>query len=180
METTSRFAKIIGPGIMALLNQIVPMIHYFTVNAVSFFISALSLQSLKTELPYEPGPVIPGGWKNVKSGLTDGFALSQSNSLIHFVIWTDAAVNAGWFFIFPLAVGLLLHERMPDNISALSFLVSAFGFGNVAANVVLAHLSIKAFRSLSIFWQNDRRNRFPFDGVFTFITAVMDLSHGSS
>lgn len=137
METTSRFAKILGPGLVGILNQVIPVIHYFTIDAMSFFISAWSITKLKKDLPPESELHTHQGWKGIKDGIVGGFHLSKSRPTIHFIILSDAIVNSAWMFIFPLAIGLLIHERTPDQISNLSLIVGAYGVGNLVANIGL-------------------------------------------
>ena len=49
METTYRFARVIGPGFIALLNAIVPIIHFFTIDAIPFFLSAFTISRLRSQ-----------------------------------------------------------------------------------------------------------------------------------
>ena len=151
METTSRLAKILGPGLLGILSQAIPVIHYFTFDAVSFFVSAFSIHKLKTDLPNEVIEKKMSGFSTIKEGLTGGYFLSHSRPLIHFVILTDAIVNSAWLFIFPLTIGILIHEKMPDQISALGLLVGAYGVGNLASNLVLGSIVIRRF-DRCLFW----------------------------
>ncbi len=145
METTSRVAKILGPGLVGILNQTIPVIHYFTIDSLSFFLSAFSIHKLKKDLPDEAPMQQTQGWSAIKEAIVGGYNLSRSNPLIHFIILTDAIVNSAWLFIFPLAIGLLIHEKMPEEISALSLLVGAYGVGNLISNIVLGSITIHRF-----------------------------------
>lgn len=140
METTSRFARILGPGILGILNQAVPMIHYFTVDAISYFISAFSISKLKQHIPKVELP--PQG--TIRDSIVGGFRMSKSQPAIRFAILSGAFTSAAWYFVFPLAVGLLLHQKSA-NVSDLSLLVAAYGVGNLAANLVIGGIRIENY-----------------------------------
>lgn len=149
METTARLGKIIGPGLVGVLSRSVPVLHYFTIDAASFFVSALSIAGLKERVTKD---IDTGFTKaSVSERLRHGYKLCRSHSLINFIVLTDALVNSAWFFILPLAIGLLLHERMPDKVENLSLLVGSYGIGNLFGNVLIAHMNIRRF-DLCLFW----------------------------
>jgi hypothetical protein len=52
-------------------------------------------------------------------------------------------ICAGWYLVFPLGIGLLLHARFPNTISALGTLVAAYGCGNIISNVVLGSVMVR-------------------------------------
>ena len=58
--TTLRLARVVGPGIIGLLTPFVSTLHFFTLDAVSFFASALSIIAL-----YRTGKSVNTGHKTV-------------------------------------------------------------------------------------------------------------------
>ena len=53
LDMTERTARLVGPGLVGLLAGLVPVVHFFTLDAVSFIISAMAVLSLG-RLPRQP------------------------------------------------------------------------------------------------------------------------------
>ncbi len=136
METTSRFARIIGPGLVGLLGRHVPLIHFFTVDAISFFVSALSVSRAK------PDPALVHNenyQREVFGSLMAGYRLAKTNPVLRYTVYSTSVAASAWLFVVPLGMTLLVRERLPSNIGALGFLISAYGIGNVVSNIVIAN-----------------------------------------
>lgn len=145
METTSRLAKVLGPGTVAILSQIVPVIHYFTIDAISFLFSAGSIHALKKDLPSSQSRRQPQTWQSVKQSLLAGYHLAKSKPLIYFIILSEAVVNSAWLFIFPMAIGILLQERFTESVVDLSWVVAVYGVGNLISNLALGSTQIERY-----------------------------------
>ena len=51
MDGTQRMARILGPGLTGLLLLVLPLTHFFTLDAISFALSALSILMLARQFP---------------------------------------------------------------------------------------------------------------------------------
>lgn len=51
LQTTRRLAFIAGPGLVGVLQRFIPVVHFFTLDAISFALSASSIAALHRELP---------------------------------------------------------------------------------------------------------------------------------
>lgn len=136
METTGRLARIIGPGLVGLLSRQIPLIHYFTIDAFSFFVSAASISRVKIDPLLGPPEHVP---LSLKATLLAGYRLAKSQSVLKYTVYSGALAGAAWIFVVPLGMTLLLRERLPTNIGGLGFLIMAYGVGNVASNIVIAN-----------------------------------------
>ena len=134
METTGRLARVIGPGIIGLLSTVVPFIHYFTLNALSFFISAVSIGATERQKPHTAHRL------RLRDTLLAGHHLVKSKPMVRYVIFSGAIAGSAWNFILPLGMTLLVRERVPQDLGALGFLISAYGVGNIISNVVVANI----------------------------------------
>lgn len=138
METTNRIARVIGPGLIAILSRIVPVIHYFTVNAVSFFISAWSISLVKKEdATPEPHHQRSGFWET----LSAGYRLSKKDHLIYFILISGAFCSGAWLFIYPLAISLYLKEFISPDVGTLGMAIFGYGIGNISSNLILSNMS---------------------------------------
>jgi DHA3 family macrolide efflux protein-like MFS transporter len=136
METTSRIARVIGPGIVGLLSRFVPLIHYFTLDAVSFFTSAVSVHHVRHA---GSAPPHDSSRLSFKETLLVGQRLACSQPVVAYVVFSGIMAASAWMFILPLGMTLLLRERVPANLGALGFLLAAYGVGNITSNVVISN-----------------------------------------
>ncbi len=136
METTSRLARVVGPGLVGLLSRFIPLVHYFTLDAISFFASAASIAAVKATGTAPPPRL---AWHE---SLRAGQRLVAAHGVMAYVIYSGCLVGAAWMFILPLGLTLLLRERLPADVGALGFLISAYGVGNLSANLVVSGFSL--------------------------------------
>lgn len=139
METTSRLARVAGPGLIGLVGKFIPLIHYFTIDAISFFISAWSIRGIQADSATAgtPRPRL-----SFKDNMLAGHRLVWSQPIVSFVLFTGAVAGAAWLFILPLGITLLVRDRLPADVSAVGWLISAYGFGNVVSNLSLIQITI--------------------------------------
>jgi DHA3 family macrolide efflux protein-like MFS transporter len=136
METTTRFARIIGPGLIGVLSSVIPLVQFFTIDAISFFISAFSLTKVSRSIRVEKDRKFRSKI-STKEGLVGGYQALAKHRFMKFLVLTNGIVNPAWYVVFPLGIGLDLYEKMPYNAGALGFVISAYGVGNVASNLIL-------------------------------------------
>lgn len=140
METTTRIARVIGPGCIGILGRFVPLLHYFTLDALSFFASAYSIAKIR-EL--KGHPVRTEVRQNLRDALIGGFTLSRRVPVINYLLFSGAIVGAAWLFVFPLGMALMIRERLHAEVGALGLIVFAYGVGNLSSNLILANLNLR-------------------------------------
>jgi hypothetical protein len=139
MGTTSRLARTVGPGLVGLLTGFIPMIDFFTLDSISFAVSALAVKSLYRELPEQRHPKhrIP-----LYEAILSGFRLIQNDARIKFIIYGKFVIAGGWSIIFPLGIALLIQEAHPGDVRAYGFLMASYGVGNLASALVLTNINL--------------------------------------
>lgn len=138
LAMTTRFARVSGPGLVALFGALIPTVQLFTVDAATFVLSALAIASVAGSHFYQPESAAAAD----RSGLRGTLALIRAQPLVRHCILSGGLVFAAWSLVFPLGIGLLLHEREPDNVSALGAAIMAYGAGNLATNLLLGSVTI--------------------------------------
>ncbi|MBS1984503.1 MAG: MFS transporter, partial [Bdellovibrionales bacterium] len=131
MEMSGRLARVVGPGLIGVAKAALPMVHFFTLNAVTFSLSALSLMGFRTHAAGRVAPGAGGPKLSMRDSVLGGIRLVWAHDLMRFVMVCASIINALWMLVFPLAIGLLLHERMPEDVRVLARVISAYGVGNV-------------------------------------------------
>ncbi len=140
MGTTSRLARTVGPGLVGMLTELIPPIHFFTLDSLSFAVSALAVKSLHRELPAQ---VVSKRKSSVFETLLSGFRMIERIPEMQFIIYGKAIISGCWCMIYPLGIALLIQQDYPGDVRAYGFLLAAYGIGNLASAVILTNLEIR-------------------------------------
>jgi DHA3 family macrolide efflux protein-like MFS transporter len=154
MDITRRLARTIGPGMAGLLIAFLPLAHFFTLDAVSFAISALSILALGSRFAWKPVRTEKHEQMRGIKGLAQDAAVGIRLVGAHRpLLWSLIAVgisNFVWSIAFMVGVPLLVAHGLGNSVGAYGLIVAAYGLGNVLSNLVIGSLHIKR-RVLSIF-----------------------------
>ncbi len=144
MESTMRFARVLGPGLVALLGPLIPPIHLFTLDAATFAISALAIAKVSAQRFAGAAVHAATHERDEGGGLRAVLRLVSRTPVIRYIVISGAWVSAAWTFVLPLGFGLLVRERTPQDLSALGAVLTAYGVGNVASNVLIPSFNVRA------------------------------------
>lgn len=139
MSTTFRMARIIGPAIVGLLSSFVPMIHFFTIDSLTFFISAYSIHSLKipktsvADLP-------PFSSKEFIENFKNSYQLLKSNPAVHRSLIAKCVTGGAWWLAYGIGLALLANEITPNDVKTFGIMISFYGVGNVASALFFANI----------------------------------------
>lgn len=152
LDITARLGRLAGPGLAGLLLAVVPMVHFFTLDAFSFVVSAAAfwfiLHRTKSELSDRPGmPTIPTkGWREALAGWQwirrDGF-LSRALAV-------RALCNIAWA-VYTLGAPILVKERFQEA-GAWGLLIAAYGAANLVGNLYAGNFTGDSRRLYFLSW----------------------------
>ena len=137
MSTTFRGARVAGPVVISLLTPALPMIHFFTLDAVTFAVSALSIASLGTPLKSRGAPPAR---LNMRESVLAGFRLIEGDAQFRYFIWMKAALGAAWQLAFGLGLALQVQRIAPGDVRAFGLAIAAYGVGNLGSALVLGNV----------------------------------------
>lgn len=127
MSTTIRMARMIGPAIVGLLSAFIPMIHFFTIDAITFCISAYCVYSLKKYLPEH----IPVKAKtSFKDSIMIGFNLAKEVPGMNLVYFTKAITAGTWNLVLGIGFPLLVHHITGGDARYFGLVMASYGVGN--------------------------------------------------
>ncbi len=168
LDATDRLARLLGPGLIALVGALVPPIHFLTLDAVSFAVSALAVASLR--LPPSHGQargIDPGGWW---TGALRGFAVMRRKRLFSFLLHVSGVLNGAWYAVFYLAVPLVIAGQglggEAGGLGLYGLIIASYGVSNLIANLFVGSRALP-----------ERPARLIFAGVF--LTGLGILAMGA-
>jgi MFS transporter, DHA3 family, macrolide efflux protein len=153
-DATWRLARLIGPALAAVLNTVLPVIHFLSVTAVGFVLSAVAIWAVRDRLVDRNHVPLVGraGWGGTWDALTDGARLMLRERRTGFLLLANAIANGPWSVALQLCIALMVKEHDPrflglEGLAALGLIVSATGAGDVLGNLIAG--SVRFRRPLS-------------------------------
>jgi MFS family permease len=140
LDTTERSARLLGPGLIGLLGAWIPVMHFLTLDALSFLASGVAVTLIgKHRTASAPAR---RNTESVLANISRGVRAMRSHKLLGYVFQTNGLINAAWFTAYYLALPLLIDQHRVtgpggSGIAAFGLVISAYGCTNLAATLVL-------------------------------------------
>ena len=153
-DATWRLARLIGPMMAAILNTLLPVIHFLTITAVGFVLSALAIWVVRDRLVDPAARMRPGrgGWHGAWDALLDGARLMLRERTTGALLLVNAFANGPWSVALQLCIALMVFEHDPHlfgfhGLASLGLIVGSCGVGDVLGNLIAG--SVRFRRPLS-------------------------------
>lgn len=140
MSTTSRLARVFGPGVVGLLTALIPTVHFFTLDALSFAASAASIAALRRERPIETREPLEPRRIGYLEALASGFHAIARKPGMRYFVFAKAIVGGAWNLAYSLGLALFCHRLAPGNARVYGLAVAAYGAGNLTGALVIGNL----------------------------------------
>jgi hypothetical protein len=129
MSTTVRLARAVGPAVVGLLAPFVATIHFFTLDSLSFAVSAWSVARLAPS-KRSARPARPRG--GFHDSLMDGLRAVGQDALMHDLMWVRLLIGGFWSLSYGLGLALMVRALAPGDVRAFGWAVACYGTGNIA------------------------------------------------
>ena len=139
-DATKRMARILGPSLIALVNGFVPKAQFFTLTAITFLLSALAVRAVTRHLASAPRARTATGMAAVVDSLMGGARAVRGHGLVLYGLVGNMVANLTWAMGVLLGMVLYLRATSPQPLTDYSLMMTAYGIGNLGANLVLASL----------------------------------------
>ena len=145
MDTTRRLARIFGPGMAGVLIAVMPLPHFFTLDAVSFAISALAVLSLGRHYAWKPvqSESIQRGIRGILAEIGSAMRLVHHHRPLAWALGANGINSLLWRAAFTVGVPLLTYRVLGANVGAYGLIIGAYGVGNVLSNIVISSLTVR-------------------------------------
>jgi MFS transporter, DHA3 family, macrolide efflux protein len=137
-DATKRMARILGPSMIALVNGFLPKAQFFTVTGVTFLLSGLAVRASALGWPRESRQGRATGAAAVLDGLVGGLRMVRGHAVVIYGIVANLVGNLTWAMGILLGMMLHLRETSADPLTDYGLMMTAYGLGNLATNLVLA------------------------------------------
>jgi MFS transporter, DHA3 family, macrolide efflux protein len=160
LDATGRIARLLGPGVVALLVSAVPVIHFLTLDALTFLASAAALLLIRRRRPAGLSALHGSARDSVWGGVIRGYRATSRHSLLGYYLAVSGPLNGVWYAVFYLCLPLMITRTGlgasggPAGLGAYGLILSAYGCGNLAATVVLGGRMLPARPQFQMLYGN--------------------------
>ncbi len=151
IDTTERMARLLGPGLIGVAASSLPLVHFVTIDTISFLISALAVICA---LPPDRSAVVPVR-QSILAGLSRGFIAVRRDPLLGFVLSVTGIINGAWYAAYFIGLPLMLVQGgVPGGIAAFGTVISAYGLTNLITTLIVGNRPISRRPGRMIFGGN--------------------------
>lgn len=134
MDGTQRMARILGPGLTGLLLLIIPLTHFFALDAISFVCSALSIFLLARHFPARNSQTTEQRTEHQGEIFTDictAISHLRAHRVLAWALGSLGLSNIAWSAVFLIGVPLFVAQMPGASAGTYGLVVAAYGVGNV-------------------------------------------------
>jgi MFS transporter, DHA3 family, macrolide efflux protein len=147
MDATARIARTLGPSLAALLAAQVTLVHFFTLDALSFVFSALAIFSVGAGFAWRAPPVATGsgerpGVAGIARDLRAAIEIVRAHRPIAWALLALGLVSMAWAAGFAVGAPLFADRVLGRDVDAYGWIFGAYGVGNITSNLVLGSTGI--------------------------------------
>lgn len=140
LDATARLSRLLGPFLAGPLSAFVPMLHFLTINAASFLVSACGIALVGKSIGT---PARTQDTASIRERLARGFMVAKKEPEVRVVLAANTIVLAAWFIAVGLGLPFLAASAevasLPlTGIGALAALAGAYGAGDFIGNLLVA------------------------------------------
>jgi hypothetical protein len=147
MSTTIRLARVAGPMVIGVLTVFIPTVHFFSLDSVTFGISALSIVALRRRSssaePFQTVELKKIKRAGFRESVMAGFRVVERNETMRFVIRAKCLTGGAWSLAYILGLALFAHQLAPTDVRGFGSVVAAYGVGNLASALILGNMNRK-------------------------------------
>ncbi len=138
MLVNHRLARTIGPGVAGLLVAMMPIHHFFTLDAITFGISAIAIASLGRHYNWKSS-VMPAkqGVSGVIHDIASAARLVRGHQELVWTLGIYIASNIAWHAGFIVGFALWAKQVLHSDVGTFGTLIACYGVGSVLSNIVM-------------------------------------------
>ena len=146
MDGTRRLALALAPSLAGALVALMPLAQFFTLDALSFCVSAVALIAIGRHFAKTPATASAQTRltiANVFGDVVTGVRLVRTNAILSWFLVNQAVSNAAWAATFNVGAALLASRTLGGEVGTYGLILGAYGAGNILSNFVIGNLSVR-------------------------------------
>lgn len=145
LSMTRRLAKAAGPAMFGALAALLPITTFFTLDTISFAVSAIAILMLGTRFQWTPEPQETNqkGITGIVGEIKGAIAAILHHKPLSLGLATFGLGLAFWSAGFMVGIPLLVDQVLHADAEVYGFIAAAYGLGNVASNIVIGSMKIE-------------------------------------
>jgi MFS transporter, DHA3 family, macrolide efflux protein len=148
LDATGRIARLLGPGLVAVLVSAVPVIHFLTIDAATFLASATALLLIRHRRAALPAPYRIAR-EPIWHGVVRGYRATARHRLLGYYLTVSGPLNGAWYAVFYLCLPLMIAHSAggasgQTGLGSYGLILSAYGCGNLASTVFFGGRTLPA------------------------------------
>lgn len=146
MDVTRRLARMLGPSLAGILVAFMPLTQFFTLDAVSFGISAMTVFLLGSRYAWKPvqSQQVARGVGGILREIAGAIRLVHKHRPLFWALLAVGLISLVWGVAFIVGAPLLADRVLHSGVGAYGLIIGAYGVGNVASNLVVGSLTIRS------------------------------------
>lgn len=137
-DATRRMARILAPSLIAVVNGILPKTQFFALTALAYALSAAAVIAALRGPRAGTAPAGPSGMARIVDGLVGGARAVRGHGLVIYGMVANLVGNLTWAAGVLLGMVLYLRETSTDPLTDYSLMMTGYGVGNLATNLLLS------------------------------------------
>jgi DHA3 family macrolide efflux protein-like MFS transporter len=142
MSTTLRLARVMGPALIGILSTVFSSIHFFTINALTYLLSACSVFGIRKQIPAQEH-VAEAKQGNFFKVFLDAIVVLRRKPAVYHAMIAKATTGGAWGLVYLLGMALLVHEISPKDVKAFGMVMGAYGIGNISGALLIGNMERK-------------------------------------
>ena len=138
LDTTERIARLLGPAIVGLLGTLLPLVHFVTLDAATFAVSAAAVAGIGRLRPLT-GRDMPAR-QTMLAALARGFRAMRRHRVLGYALLSGPLLSGVWnatmFFGLPLLIAGT-GRRGSAGLAAYGLVIACYGSTNLLTTLVV-------------------------------------------
>ena len=145
MNLTRRLAMAVGPGLTGALLLFMPLPGFFSLNALTYILSAACILALGRRFAWRPQRPAGSatGLRGILGDIAGALALVRDNPVMFWAIALLGLCSVAWGVAFMVGAPMLADRVFGAGAATYGWIAAAYGAGNVVSNLVMAVVRVE-------------------------------------
>lgn len=140
MQINHRLARTLGPGAAGWLVALMPVHQFFTLDGISFIVSAFAIFSISSKFNWKAKPssqVSQEGLLGIFDDMRKGAQAAFEHKELFWCLCMSVLSNFAWSIGYTIGFPLWVKQTLHADVGSYGALVAAYGVGAVTSNILV-------------------------------------------